>query len=81
MWLVRLALRRCCTFVVTAGLLVVCGATAVRPLPRIFLPISHFGSEIEVVHGPQPGERVVRNPTDLLRSGTQVRVVKATAQK
>lgn len=40
-----------------------------------------LGGEIEIVDGLQAGERVVQNPTDLLRSGTKVHVIQATAQK
>ena len=39
------------------------------------------GGDIEIVHGLQAGERVVRNPTDLLRAGTNVHVLQAIAQK
>lgn len=40
-----------------------------------------LGGSIEILDGLAAGERVVRNPTDLLRPGTQVHVVKAAAQK
>lgn len=34
-----------------------------------------LGTELEIVNGLQPGERVVQNPSDLLRPGTHVNVV------
>lgn len=40
-----------------------------------------LGASIEILDGLAAGERVVRNPTDLLRPGTQVHVVKAAAKK
>lgn len=40
-----------------------------------------LGSAIEIVDGLAAGERVVRNPTDLLRAGTRVHIGKAAAQK
>ena len=40
-----------------------------------------LGGDIEIVHGLQAGERVVRNPTDQLRAGTKVHVLQAIAQK
>lgn len=35
-----------------------------------------LGTELEILTGLQPAERVVRNPTDLLRNGTKVQIVK-----
>jgi len=40
-----------------------------------------LGREIEIVQGLRPGERVVLNPSDLLRAGAPVHVVQATAQR
>lgn len=40
-----------------------------------------LGAMIEIVDGLQAGERVVRNPSDLLRAGTKVQVLKTMAAK
>jgi len=40
-----------------------------------------FGTEIEVLQGVQPGERLVSNPTDDLQDGQKVRVLKPKKKK
>jgi hypothetical protein len=40
-----------------------------------------LGTEVEVASGLEEGEAVILNPSDSLAAGTQVRVVKETADK